>query len=115
MWPHTSVRPEGAGLPHGLPRPEPDRPRQRPITPFRPDRLPPHPATPRPQSPTWAEDRNGWHATAVPSRHLVDEAALPPWPSLFDDDGDEEDEPDWTALQRGFERMLRLDGEQRRR
>jgi hypothetical protein len=44
----------------------------------------------------------------------VDEASFAPWPSLLDD-GDDDDEPDWPALERGFERMLRLEREQRRR
>ena len=52
---------------------------------------------------------------AVPPARIVDEAALPPWPSLLDDDDDDGDEPDWSALERSYERMLRLDREQRRR
>ena len=52
--------------------------------------------------------------TAPPAR-IVDETALPPWPSLLDDDGDDGDEPDQAALVRQYERMLRLDREQRRR
>jgi hypothetical protein len=45
----------------------------------------------------------------------VDEASLAPWPSLLDDGDDDVDEPDWAALERGFDRMLRLEREQRRR
>jgi hypothetical protein len=86
----------------------------RPVTPFTPGR--PGPASPatHPPRPTWAEDGSGWHAAAVSPARIVDEAALPPWPSLLDDD-DDADEPDWAALERTFDRILRLDREQRRR
>jgi hypothetical protein len=53
----------------------------------------------------------------VPIARIVDDSALPPWPSLLDDvdDGDGDgDEPDWAALERGFDRKLRLEREQRR-
>ena len=95
--------------------PEPSRPLHRPVTPFVPDHPAPTSPASRPPAPTWAEDRTGWHASAVPVSRIVDEAALAPWPSLLDDDDDDEDEPDWAALERGFERMLRLEREQRRR
>ena len=87
----------------------------RPVTPFVPDRPGPASPTNRPPGPTWAEDRTGWHALAVPPARIVDETALPPWPSLLDEDDDDGEEPDWSALERSYERMLRLDREQRRR
>ena len=114
VWP-PRPHPDGAGLPHPGPTTEPSRPLHRPVTPFVPDQPAPTSPAGRPPAPTWAEDRTGWHASAVPVSRIVDEAALAPWPSLLDDDDDGEDEPDWAALERGFERMLRLEREQRRR
>ena len=87
----------------------------RPVTPFVADPPRPAAATTRPAHPTWTEERNGWHATAVPVARLVDETALPPWPSLLEDDDEDGDDADWSAVERGFERMLRLEREQRRR
>ena len=87
----------------------------RPVTPFVPELTrPASPTSPAP-APTWAEDRGRWHAATVPAAHIVDEAALPPWPSLLDDDDEDGDGPDWAAIERSFERTLRLDREQRRR
>jgi hypothetical protein len=85
------------------------------VTPFVPDH--PTPGSPgvRPPAPTWADDRSGWHASAVPVTRIVDETALAPWPSLLDDDDGDEGEPDWADLERGLGRMLRLEREQRRR
>lgn len=114
VWP-ARPRPEGLGLPHSGPVPEPGRPPHRPVTPFVPEHPAPTSPAVRSPAPTWAEDRSGWHASTMPVSRIVDEATLTPWPSLLEDDDGNEDEPDWAALERGFERMLRLEREQRRR
>jgi hypothetical protein len=69
----------------------------------------------RQPGPAWTEDRSGWHAGTLSADRIVDPTTLPEWPSLLDQDDDDGDEADWPALARGYERMLRLDREQRRR
>lgn len=114
VWP-ARPHPEGAGLPRPGPVPEPSRPMDRPVTPFVSDR--PRPASPtgRHVAPSWADDRTGWHPAAVPAARIVDGSALPPWPSLLDDDDGDDGGPDVTVLERSFDRKRRLDHEQRRR
>lgn len=114
VWP-SSAHPDTTGHPHQGSITQPPRPMQRPVMPFAPE--PPRPTSRSTQAPgpTWAEDRSGWHPAAASAAQIVDEARLPPWPSLLGDDDDDEVVPDWATLERSYDRMLRLDREQRRR